>query len=67
MSIRLGSFIEAAAAQISSESGRVSAAPKAATVTVKRAAAAAPVQRQASRLFVPMSTRPALCASNAAA
>ncbi len=67
MSIRLGSFIEAAAAQISNEAGRVPAAPKAATLTVKRAAAVAPVQRQSSRLFVPMGARPALCASNAAA
>jgi hypothetical protein len=68
MSIRLGSFIEAAAATQQSVEARIAPLPKTATIetaisAVRRGAA---VQGQTSRLYVPKASRPGLRANAAA-
>ena len=65
MSIRLGSFIEAAAATISAD--QISTPVGVLAAPLKRRSTEAQFQRQAPRLFVPITTRPGQREATAAA
>ena len=65
MSIRLGSFIEAAAATIAAD--QISSPAMASTALLERRSTEAQFQKQASRVFVPITTRPGQREASAAA